>query len=299
MRMIRSTSMNDTVTFTSNVPENDHAAYNSSTTYALGARVIVVADHAVYESAEAGNQGNTPSSSSQWLRVGSTNRWRAFDNKTGQATQRSGSITYAITLPALCTAVAMVGLQGRFAKVVIKDQGTKIYEKTIQLLDVNSINSYFTYRTFQPMFEFDSQALFEDVPGDVGNVLEITIDATGGTAAVGEIIFGKGEVLGGSLEGTEIGFDDLSIISRDPFGNVEIVDRGSYNEVTFRFAIPIGGEGRVRKLISTVQAKPALFYASADITSRGTTIFGLAKPLRIPLAVAGVSFATLEVEELS
>lgn len=44
------------------------AAYASGTTYAFGAIVQVAADYAIYESLQAGNLGNTPSSNPLWWR---------------------------------------------------------------------------------------------------------------------------------------------------------------------------------------------------------------------------------------
>ena len=61
-----------------NVPENEHAAWSAGATYALGDRVIRAS--AIYESAQAGNIGHDPidAGDAWWLYVNPTNRWAAF-----------------------------------------------------------------------------------------------------------------------------------------------------------------------------------------------------------------------------
>jgi len=299
MNMIKPIRLTDAMLQSSTVPENDHDAWSVGTTYALGARVIVVATHAVYESATEGNVGNDPTAvaNTAWIKIGATNRWRAFDQKTGQTTSRANTIVFTITLPSVCTGVAFIGLDARSVTVQARDGQTVVYNNTQQLVDPTPINNFFSYFTYKP--EFKNVAVFENVAAYTGYTLVLTVEATGGNAEVGEITFGRVENLGVTTVGTEISFEDLSIIDRDDFNNVEIIERGYFGEVNFTFTIPVGGEGRVRKLISDNRASPALFYASSTINGRGTTIFGLAKPIRIPLEGAGVSFATLEVEELS
>lgn len=301
MKMIAPIVVTDATMASSTVPETDYAAWASGTTYALGQRVIVVATHSVYESVQASNTNHNPTTdttSTWWIRVGATNRWRAFDQRTGQATTRADSIEYQITLPSICTAVALVGLKAGSVRVRIINGGSTIHDETRELTDDSGISSWFTYFTYAP--EYSERAVFENLPGYAGSTLRINIIATGGTAQVGEIIPGKLIQFGTTLVDTEISFEDMSIRERDDFGNVFIVERAAYDVITFRFAIPVGGEDRVRRAIRDTRAKPAFFYSDATLaTGSGLAVFGLARPLRIPLQSAGVSVATLETEELS
>ncbi|ULB10740.1 hypothetical protein ORIO_12585 [Cereibacter azotoformans] len=301
MKMIAPITVTDAVMASSNVPEADYPTWASGTTYALGARVILTSTHSIYESVQAGNVGKNPAtdtSSTWWIRVGSTNRWRAFDARTGQKVSQSGTIDYSLTLPSICTAVALVGLSAGSVRVRVSDAGgTLIYDQTRQLVDRTDIVSFFTYFTYAPVYS--ERVVFEDLPGYVGYTLRITISAGVGTAEVGEIVAGKAFEFGTTLVDTEISFEDMSVRDRDAFNNVFIVERDAYDVITFRFAIAVGGEDRMRRAIRDHRAKPAFFYADAALVQRGLAVYGLAKPLRIPLQSAGVSIATLETEELS
>ncbi|RHZ91155.1 hypothetical protein D1114_21020 [Cereibacter sphaeroides] len=301
MKMIAPITVTDAVMASSNVPETDCPAWAAGTTYALGARVILTATHAIYESVQAGNTGHNPATdttSTWWIRVGSTNRWRAFDNRTGQKTTRSGTIDYQLTLPSICTAVALVGLSAGSVRVRISDAGgTLIFDQTRQLVDRTDVASFFSYFTYAPVYS--ERAVFEGLPGYVGYTLRVTINAGVGTAEVGEIVAGKMFEFGTTLVDTEISFEDMSVRERDDFGSVFIVQRDAYDTITFRFAIPAGGEERVRRAVRDTRARPAFFYADVELVGRGLAVYGLAKPLRIPLQSAGTSIATLETEELS
>ncbi|MGP3699187.1 hypothetical protein [Rhodobacter sp. NSM] len=301
MKMIAPITVTDAVMASSNVPETDYPAWSSGTTYALGARAVLASTHAIYESVQAGNTGHNPATdtaSAWWIRVGSTNRWRAFDSRTGQKVSKDGTIEYALTLPSICTAVALIGLSAGSVWVCVEDAGgTLIYNQTRQLVDRTDIVSFFTYFTYSP--EYVERIVFEDLPGYVGYTLRITIDAGVGTAEVGEIVPGKMFEFGTTLVDTEISYEDMSVRDRDEWGSVYIVERDSYDVVTFRVAVAVGGEERFRRAIRDQRAKPAFYYADADLVQRGLAVYGLAKPLRIPLQAAGASIATLETEELS
>ena len=128
--------------------------------------------------------------------------------------------------------------------------------------------------------------------------MKITIDGGSGTASVGEIALGKRDQLGTTIPGTEDGFESLSTVERDVYGNITIVPRGSFDTVLFRLAIPVGDEGRVKRLIRQNKDRPALYYADEDLLGRGLIVYGTPQLQRIPMAAAGVSEASIEVQGL-
>jgi len=298
MKMIAPIEVTDAVLTSSNITENDHPQWASGTTYAKGARVIVLSTHTIYESAQGGNTGNDPTTDNGtwWLTVGSTNRWRAFDERIGQSSTRAGTITYTLTLPGICTGVGFLGLNAGSVRVRVSDGSTTIYDQTRDLVDNTEIVNFFTYFTFVP--EFSSTAVFIGIPGYTGYTMTITIDAGTGTAEVGEIAVGEFHVLGVTGEGTETGFEDLSIKERDDFGNISVVERAFFDTVSFRVAMPVGSEERVGRIIRRFRAKPALYFADEDLQKRGAVVYGFPLGLRPTLSASGVSFATIEIEGL-
>jgi hypothetical protein len=109
----------------SNVPETDHAAWNSGTTYGLGDRVIVVATHYVYESVQASNTNNDPVVDSAletplwWVRVGATNRWKPFDRVIQDQCSQADIISNTIFVASNLDTVALFNLEAESVRVAI------------------------------------------------------------------------------------------------------------------------------------------------------------------------------------
>lgn len=110
----------------SNVTEDDYPEWASGTTYANGDRVISVASHSVFESTADSNTGNDPDvaanvvpDTGKWVRVGSTNRWRAFDRSIGQSVSRSGSIKYTLECTTMITAIGLKGIRASSVRLRI------------------------------------------------------------------------------------------------------------------------------------------------------------------------------------
>ena len=82
-------TITDPVLTSSSVPETDHAAWVSGTTYAAGDRVIRTGTHRIYERLIPG-AGTTPpeSDSANWLDAAPTNRWAMFDGAVGTRAPR-------------------------------------------------------------------------------------------------------------------------------------------------------------------------------------------------------------------
>lgn len=122
----------------STVPEDDYPEWVAGTTYAKDQRVIVAAQHKVYQSLAAGNVGNNPTAVTaepKWIEVGSTNRWKVFDKSVSSQTKRAGSISYRLKLGQAITSLAALNLTGATSMRVqiIDPTFGVVYDRTISL----------------------------------------------------------------------------------------------------------------------------------------------------------------------
>lgn len=293
----------DTTTFTSDVAENEYPAWTTGTTYALGARVITASSHQVWQSARAGNQGNNPLTAAtsadgatiNWVLVGATDRWKPFDKKVSDIATRNGNMTWTITLPTRADSLALFGLGASSVRVRITLSGSVLYDVTHQVIDTTSIMDWYDFFTYQP--EFDTEMVLTDLPAFAGSTVQITFAAGGGSTSIGEIVLGQVKTLGVSQEGTSVGITDYSIKERDDWGNPVIVERAFADTTNFSFAMPMGDARRVKRILSSLRATPAVYFVDADTEKLGTTIFGFFSDFDIPLT-HGMSFANLEIEGL-
>ena len=80
LTVVRPLAITPAMLVSTDVPETDYPEWDLGTTYAKDYRVIVAAQHKVYQSAVSGNVGKSPAADrAAWQEVGATNRWRPFD----------------------------------------------------------------------------------------------------------------------------------------------------------------------------------------------------------------------------
>jgi len=126
LKMIVPIDVNDAVLVASNIAETDYAAWNSGTAYIIGDRVIVVATHSIYEAIAAGANHDPVADTALetplwWVRVGATNKWRAFDDVIQDQAVLSGGITYELDLTSRADGIALFNLDAESVTVQISD----------------------------------------------------------------------------------------------------------------------------------------------------------------------------------
>lgn len=297
--MVLPFAVNDGNFISSNVPETDYAAWAVGTTYAAGDRVILTSTHLIYESVTSGNTGNNPATAANvptyWLIVGSTNRWRAFDNSLGQATTNPDSITYMFGTPSRLDAVAFVGLVATSVRVLIRNPANTVtYDTTKKLLDVSEIADWLDFVTFEGAF--DPEVVFDNISAVSGSQVEITITTeAGGTAEVSEIIAGRAENLGTVLAGTRSGFTDYSRKEIDDFGNITIVKRPTARRAEWEISFPTKANRRIQRALEDARGAPAFFYPGPDMVDFYISVYGVADDFFPSLQSAEITQATLSL----
>lgn len=300
MDIIRPVVVTDAVLDSSNVPENDYAEWNVATAYTVGNRVILLSTHRIYE-AVGSSTGVNPATDdgTNWLNIGATNRWKAFDQKISDPVTQVDSISYTLTDDdSTPTAVALFGLKGVTATVVVTDSVEgEVYNQTNSLLDSDEIFDWFSY--FFEEITFVTTTLFTGIPPYRGATVSVTVtEDTGETAQLGQLVFGYLTGLGVTTYGTAISIQDFSRKETDAFGNFIVVERAFANLVDFDVRLPTQTAGRVRRILAEYRATPIVYVGNED-SSFGTIVYGFYRNFDITLDTPSLSFAAIEVEGLS
>ncbi|MDB6454681.1 hypothetical protein [Falsirhodobacter sp. 20TX0035] len=282
---------------TTNVPEDDYPAWANGTTYASGARVITAASHQVWQSVQAANTGHSPTTDdgTWWVLVGATDRYKPFDAKLSDAVTRQMNMSWTVTPVSRADGLALFGVGASSVNVKITASGSTLYDQTFQILDTSAIVDWYSFFTYEP--EYDTQMILTGLPGLAGSQIAITLQSVGAFTSISEIVVGRVNRLGTSLEGTSIGITDYSIKERDEWGNPVIVQRAFADTTTFQFEMPPTDARRVKTLLSRLRATAAVYFVDETATDLGATVFGFFSDFDIPLT-HGSSFATLEIEGL-
>lgn len=301
MQIIKPVTVTDSILTSSNITEDDYAQWAVGTTYNVGDKVIVLSTHRIYESLVGSNLGNDPTTDdgTNWLNIGATNRWKAFDQKIGDPVTNLNTIEYVLSdADSNVTSVALFGLEGISANVTVTDDTEgEVYNQTVSLIDNRNIVDWYTY-FFEEQVQRE-QALFLDIPPYVGSDVDVTVTAaTGETAELGQLVLGFLSNIGTTSYGTAISIEDFSRKETDAFGNFIVVERAFAQLADFDVQFETANARKIQRTLASLRATPVVYIGSPD-TAYGTTIYGFYRRFDLTLEGPSLSFGAIEVEGLT
>lgn len=299
LRVIKSLTMTDGMLTATSVPENDHPAWSNGATYALGDRVILTSTHRVYESLQAANTGNDPTSSPLWwVEVGPTNRWRCFDLSNTTQTVVDEADYYEITPGQAINALALINISGILTvRVRLTDPSLGlVYDKTAADLSFVPTESSWYAWFFEPRTE-QSQFVVDDIPSYPNATLRIDVTSSG-AAYIGAFIFGSARSIGlGVQQGVRLGIQDYSRKERNEWGDVVLAQRAFASRVSFQVLVDNKQLDNTYRLLTELRATPCLWLGSDQFNS--LAVFGFYNNFEINIAYATYSDCTIDVEGLT
>lgn len=238
-----------------------------------------------------------------WIRLGLSNRYKAFDRIVGDpAVASGGSIVYRFEMTANVTSIAIFGMVGQQVAVsVLGRNGDGSFttiagsQRVRDIADSPNIGDWFQY--FFAEFEVTPDVLFDGLPAYVGNFLQVQVTSSG-DVEIGEIVFGKEMEIGTTLEQPTLGIRDYSRKERDEFGRPIIVERPYSLYGEFDIAYPSARTRSLLTELAKIRAVPAVYYVPTMDTGAGTMIFGYFTDFSMNLNVGEESYSTITVEGL-
>jgi len=279
-----------------NVPEADYPVWAPTTTYAVGAKVIV--SSRIYEALVANTNVNptaAPTAPPKWLDLGATNRWRMFDDKMSSVTTNPESISLRIVPGKAIDALAFFGIDAASVLVRVTDpyQGV-VFESQVSPVSTDGIDNWYDY-FFSPV-EIMEDFVVLDVPAGSFGSIEIVISKPGGVARAAMLIIGKMARIGAALYGSSVGITDFSKKERDEFGNFVLVERGFSKRAEFDVAVETARVGSVQRTLARYRAKPLVWIGEASY--EGTIIYGYYRDFSLVISGPSVSDCSISVEGL-
>lgn len=295
--VIRPNLVTDSNFVSSNIAENDHAVYSAATTYALGARVIVTTGHhKIYESLVANNLNNfPPTSPDQWLEVGPTNRWAAFDSSGGTRIMGSNTIEFSVTGNRLGS-LALLEIDALSVRIRASTalDGT-YYDKTYPLPDLAVVSNWYEY-LYQPI-QLKREVIVNDIPPITGSTYTVTVTGNG-PISLGTFVIGNRIEFGFTQYNASIGIIDYSRKEADEFGRQILVKRAFSKRMDVRVYLEAGNTDAVARLLADLRATVAL-YVAANNTYDSLTILGFYRDFSIDIAFPTQTIASLQIESIA
>jgi hypothetical protein len=300
MKVIKSQAVTDTTLTTTDVPENDYAAWLVGTTYAAADRVIVTTPniHNIYESVQSANTGNNPvtDDGTWWTRVSSTNRWKMFNDVVQEQTTQADIIDVTITPAVVTTALAAINVDCATITVTMTDpiEGV-IYDQTFPMTSFSGITNWYDY--FFTAINRKKELSVLGLPPYASAVIDVTFNDSGETAKVGALVLGTSANIGDSQYGASFGIIDYSTKEVDAQGRTTITAGTYSDEADIDVVIETGRFAEVKKILTDLRTTPSVWIAEDN--TEGTIIYGYYREFDVLLTGPVVSMCTLSIEGLT
>lgn len=280
------------------VPEDDHLAYNSATTYAVGDRVVVKTGyHKIYQSLESSNLNNFPPTSPlSWVEVGPTNAWAMFDESPSTRTVSPTTITFQIFGDRF-SSVSFLGLKATSVRVVAESAGAGgvYYDESFTLADSGIVLNWYQY-FFSPIIK-KTELFVTDIPPVGESTYTITIEPES-TAEIETFVIGVSEEFGKTQYGASAGIIDYSRKEVDQFGNARLIKRKYSKRMDVKLWLDKAETDYFYKRLVDIRSTPVLWIAARD-QYEALTIYGFYRDFNIDIAYPSVNFCSLQIEGLS
>lgn len=297
--VVKPIEITDAMLTSSSVTEADYSAWSSATTYSLGARVIIVATHKIYESLQASNLNKDPLTQPLWwIEVSPTNRWACLDTSVTTQTKRATSISYTLTPAQAVNALAVLNLTNATSVVISMTSvlgGGVVFSKTVNLAAMPLYSAWWAW--FYGTKITPTQSVNLDLPSYVDGVITIVING-GSALAVGVVMLGQQRAFGVGVQyGARVGIQDYSRKEKNDFGDTVLVERAFAKRANFDLIIEKYETDQLQTFLSEIRATNVLWIGTDDYES--TTIFGFYKSFDILISYPTRSDCSLEIEGLT
>lgn len=299
MNVIRPIVVTDAMLTASNVPETDYSEWNAATNYTVGDFSIrtTAATHKVYRNLIAGVNATPPEDApTRWQDYSPTNRWAAFDKRTGTQTEQATSITYRLVPGATVNSVAFINLSAASVRIVMTDPTDGVvYDETVSATVASLSGDWDSF--FFDYITRKSDVVVQNLPTYPLATLDITISEASGTAKVGVVAIGRSIELGDAQHGASFGIVDYSRKEADEFGGYTIVQRAFAKRATFDIVVEKDVVDAVATLLAELRSTPAVWVGSTEY--QGTIIYGFYKDFDVVIAYPTWCDCSIEIEGLT
>lgn len=296
MEIVIPKTITESVLVSSNVPENDYAAYNGSTTYATGSYCIVVATHRIYKSRKDANTGHYPpdnyiGTDPWWDDFGPTNKWKGFDDRVGTVTTGT-DITFTLD-SSKCDVVALFGLAGSSVLIETLSGGNVVDSRTISLAYRNTGGWYGWF--FEDWSVLDKAKV--KIPLLISSQVRVTIPGVGG---YGNCVIGRSKFVGKLIYGSDKGLTSFSKKETDSFGYTYLKKGALKDILNVRLHTKANQRDYVENILRAIDGIPVVFLCdnTQDSALQMLQVYGALYDSRIVLEGPSADTREIRIESL-
>jgi len=283
-----------------NVADSQYPVWDASTSYSAGDNVYLTDNHGEYK-ALTNNSGKYPADNpADWQWLGTTNRWRMFDQYLNTVTENNGTIDFKITaysteafyLANIEVTNLTIEVTNNKTGEIIESEDVNLMQDPIDWLDY-FYGDWYIYN--KGSFVYFRKTLVEDV------TYHIIIDNKNDTAKAGIFVIGKLKDIGVSLTNANLSALDYSKVETDSNTGITFLQQGNYAK-TLDLDVLTNTRGLdvVYRTLTGIRGKPMVFVAddrdSENLSS--LAVFGYLKKFEAVLKTRRETLLTLNLQGL-
>ncbi|WGG48920.1 hypothetical protein [Rugamonas sp. DEMB1] len=275
-----------------------YMVYDPAHTYALNDNVIDAVNHLVYESQLASNTGQPLATGTAWRKVGTTNKYAAFDQLRNTQVVAPVDIVQSITLVDRASTIAVIGIDARTITITQTVGGVQKYSVTVNL---SKRKSFSWSQYYLAPFTSRTSVQFFDLPPYRNSTITVTASKPTGQRGVGGIIIGNAIYIGEAQVDASDDHLNFSTIDRDTFGNLELSPKRSVPKVDLQIWFDKKYTAQIRAVRELLNGRPAVWSGLDDFTLDyfdAVFVYGPHKEFSLNLRDFSYGVITLQVEEM-
>jgi hypothetical protein len=221
-----------------------------------------------------------------------------FDGQVSTTTTSSSPLVVTIET-GIVNSVALIGLVGSSVTIEVSDGGASppVYSRTVGLDGTILLDWYMYF--FEPFVQL-GEVVLTDLPPYLNAEVTMTL-TSGGSVAIGELIFGTVYTLGayGTEQGATVGIIDYSRKDTDPDTGVTTFTRRAFSKrMSGSFLVDNTQINGVQRILADIRAVPSVFIGSEESIYAPLVVYGFYRDFSIDIAYPTRSQCRLEVEGL-
>lgn len=293
VRIIPPLTVTDAILTSNNVPEDEHAVYDSAVTYQDAD--IVIANHRIYRnnSGSAQLDNYPPDNPTIWEGLGATNAWKMFDEYNNSSTTHSGPIEFEITNGGFNNSIAMLGLGGSSVTVQMTDPvHGLVYDNTTQLASSAGVVGWYSWLYREHSIK--ENVVLTDLPTYPSATVKVIINGT--VTRCSHVAMGPQKTLGTLQYGYSLGILDFSTINESDDGNISVTKGNYADEPEIDMHVDYSKFDSVKRILTAYRGTPAVYVCGQ--THETMTVFGFYRSFRITVPHEGWAECTLTIRGL-
>jgi len=280
----------------SNVSDSSYAVWDSAASYNVGDLVYLNDNHGEYQALTANSNVNPLDNPADWQWLGTTNRWRMFDQYLNTVTSNAGTIVVEI-VPAYSNAIYLGNVTCNTVTIeVIDNQSLAVIETYTQDMveDVIDWQDYF-YGSW--INQKKSIVMYERTTLTADVTFKVTLDAGVDTASCGIVVCGNSINIGYTLFDLQASALDYSKVITDTNTGATYLEKGNYAKtVNADIFTSTANVDVVYRVLTDISGTPVVFIGGGDYET--LSVFGFVQKFETAIKGSKETIIALEIQGL-